>query len=117
MGSPGRLEGKVAIITGAARGTGAATARHFVREGARVWAADLLDDLAGKLAAELGESARAVHLDVGDESSWRSVVDEVMDRDGRVDVLVNNAGVNGPSQPDSRMSFFRPGLSNSADDN
>ena len=93
MSGPGRLEGKVAIITGAARGTGEVTARQFVREGATVWIADLLDDLAGKLAAELGESARAVHLDVGEEADWQRVVAEVTRRDGRIDVLVNNAGV------------------------
>jgi 3alpha(or 20beta)-hydroxysteroid dehydrogenase len=93
VGRSGRLEGKIAIITGAARGTGAEIARHFVREGAMVWIADLLDDLAGKLAAELGESARAAHLDVADEASWRQAVEEVTGRDGRVDVLVNNAGI------------------------
>ncbi len=93
MSSAGRLEGKVAIITGAARGTGAAIARQFVREGATVWVADLLDDLAGKQVAELGESARAVHLDVAEEADWRRVVDEVTERDGKVDVLVNNAAV------------------------
>ncbi|MGI9590735.1 MAG: SDR family NAD(P)-dependent oxidoreductase [Myxococcota bacterium] len=93
MGSSGRLENKVAIVTGAARGTGAEIARHFVREGAKVWIADLLDDLAGKLAAELGESARAIHLDVTDEAEWARVVEEVTGRDGRIDVLVNNAAI------------------------
>ena len=91
MGS--RLEDKVAIVTGAARGTGAEIARHFVREGAKVWIADLLEDQAGKLAAELGEAARAIHLDVTDEAEWGRAVEEVTGRDGRVDVLVNNAAV------------------------
>ena len=91
MGS--RLEDKVAIVTGAARGTGAEIARHFVREGAKVWIADLLDDQADKLAAELGESARAIHLDVTDEAEWSQVVEEVTARDGGVDVLVNNAAI------------------------
>jgi 3alpha(or 20beta)-hydroxysteroid dehydrogenase len=93
VAATGRLEGKVAIITGAARGTGAETARRFVREGATVWIADVLDDLAGKLAAELGEHARAVHLDVTREDDWARVVAEVIGRDERIDVLVNNAGI------------------------
>jgi len=93
LGSSGRLEGKIAIVTGAARGTGAEIARSFVREGAIVWIADVLDDLAGELAAELGESARAIHLDVTEEAGWARAVEEVTGRDGQVDVLVNNAAL------------------------
>jgi 3alpha(or 20beta)-hydroxysteroid dehydrogenase len=93
LSGSGRLQGKVAIVTGAARGTGSMIARHFVREGATVWVADVLDELAGKLVAELGESARAIHHDVTQEESWARLVEEVLGRDGRVDVLVNNAAI------------------------
>jgi 3alpha(or 20beta)-hydroxysteroid dehydrogenase len=89
----GRLDGKVAIITGAARGTGAETARVFAEEGATVWVADLLDDLGKQVAGELGERGRYVHLDVTSEESWSEVIAELLARDGRVDVLVNNAAV------------------------
>ena len=89
----GRLEGKVAIITGAARGTGAETARVFAEEGATVWVADLLDDLGTQVAAELGEQGRYVHLDVASEASWANAIAEVLARDARVDALVNNAAV------------------------
>lgn len=88
-----RLEGKVAIITGAARGTGAETARVFAEEGATVWIADLLEELGREVADELGERGRFVHLDVTAEDSWVSAVEAVLARDGRVDVLVNNAAV------------------------
>jgi 3alpha(or 20beta)-hydroxysteroid dehydrogenase len=83
----GRLDGKVAIVTGAARGIGEATARRFVAEGADVVLADRRDDLGRAVAADLG--ARYVSLDVTSEAAWASVVDDV----GGVDVLVNNAGI------------------------
>jgi 3alpha(or 20beta)-hydroxysteroid dehydrogenase len=89
----GRLGGKVALVTGAARGTGAATARLFAAEGARVLVADLLDDLGASVAAELGESAAHVHLDVGSEDDWARATALAEARFGRLDVLVNNAGV------------------------
>ncbi len=88
-----RLEGKVAIVTGAARGTGAVIARTLVREGARVWIADVLEEPGEKTAAELGESARFLRLDVTDEGAWAEAVRDVLDRDERVDVLVNNAAI------------------------
>jgi 3alpha(or 20beta)-hydroxysteroid dehydrogenase len=89
----GRLEGKVAIITGAARGTGAETAKHFVREGAIVWIADLLDDQGEGVAKELGDQARFVHMDVTAEADWSRVVEDVLARDDRINVLVNNAAL------------------------
>ncbi|MBK7948397.1 MAG: glucose 1-dehydrogenase [Deltaproteobacteria bacterium] len=89
----GRLEGKVAIITGGARGTGEATARRFVREGAAVVLADVLDAPGRKVAAELGERVLYVHLDVTDEAQWQRALDEAVARFGKVDVLVNNAAV------------------------
>lgn len=89
----GRLEGKVAIITGAARGTGAETARVFVEEGATVWLADVLDEPGTRVARELGDAAHYVHLDVTSESDWAGAVEQVLARDERVDALVNNAAV------------------------
>jgi 3alpha(or 20beta)-hydroxysteroid dehydrogenase len=88
-----RLQGKVAIITGAARGQGAAEARLFVEEGADVVLVDVRDDLGEVVAKELGDHAVYCHLDVGDESGWAGVVAETMSRFGHVDVLVNNAAI------------------------
>jgi 3alpha(or 20beta)-hydroxysteroid dehydrogenase len=91
----GRLEGRVALITGAASGMGAAAATRFVAEGARVVIADR-DLVAGRAhAASLGPRAEAVELDVVDPEAWRRVVDVVLARHGRIDVLFNNAGVHG----------------------
>ena len=87
-----RLEGKVAIITGAARGMGAATARLFVAEGAQVVLADVLPEVK-EVAQELGDAALAVTLDVTDEQAWRDAVAAAEERFGKVDVLVNNAGI------------------------
>jgi 3alpha(or 20beta)-hydroxysteroid dehydrogenase len=89
----GRLADKVAVVTGAARGIGEATARRFVAEGARVVIADLRDDAGSALAAELGEHAEFEHLDVTDERGWSELVERTLSRWGRVDVLVNNAGI------------------------
>ena len=89
----GLLDGKIAIITGAARGQGAAAARLFVEEGARVVIGDVLDDVGKELAESLGEAAIYRHLDVSCEDDWASVVDEAVESLGGVDVLVNNAGI------------------------
>jgi 3alpha(or 20beta)-hydroxysteroid dehydrogenase len=88
-----RLTGKVAIITGAARGMGAAEARMFVSEGAKVVLADRLDDEGGPVAADLGAAASYVHLDVTDESGWRNALAFTEKTFGRPQVLVNNAGI------------------------
>jgi 3alpha(or 20beta)-hydroxysteroid dehydrogenase len=92
-GGAGRLAGKVAIVTGAARGQGAAAARRFVAEGAQVLLGDVLDDEGKALAAELGDAASYRSLDVSDEQAWAGAVAEVEERHGRLDVLVNNAGI------------------------
>jgi 3alpha(or 20beta)-hydroxysteroid dehydrogenase len=89
----GRLDGKVAIISGAARGQGAWEAERFVAEGASVVVADVLDDLAAEVADRLGEGALAVHLDVTDEAQWVAAVEGCVERFGAPSVLVNNAGI------------------------
>jgi 3alpha(or 20beta)-hydroxysteroid dehydrogenase len=92
------LAGRCVIVTGAARGQGAAHARAFVAEGARVVITDVLDDLGAQLAGELGDSARYVHLDVTSEDEWATAVETAVAAFGPVRVLVNNAGmlVRGP---------------------
>ena len=90
-----RLHGKIAVVTGAGRGIGAAIARAFVAEGARVLVTDINTAAAADMAAELGESASAMTLDVRDESQWQAVMDAVLQDYGRLDVLVNNAGITG----------------------
>ena len=89
----GRLDGKVAIITGAARGTGALTARLFAKEGARVVLADVLDEPGAAVARAIGANAHFIHLDVTTEPHWERAVEETALRFGRLDVLVNNAAV------------------------
>ena len=89
----GRLDGKVAIITGAARGQGAAEARLFTAEGAKVVLADVLDEEGAAVAAEIGDAARYVHLDVTDEAQWAAAITAAEEAFGPVSVLINNAGV------------------------
>ncbi|WJD97788.1 SDR family NAD(P)-dependent oxidoreductase [Streptomyces antimycoticus] len=89
----GKLDGRVVVITGAARGQGEHEARLFVAEGARVVLGDVLDEPGEALAKELGESARFVHLDVGREDDWNAAVEAAKDAFGAVDGLVNNAGI------------------------
>ena len=88
-----RLQDKVAIVTGGARGMGAATSKLFVAEGARVVIADVLDEDGAKLAEALGDNAVFEHLDVTDEANWDAVIEATTTRFGVPDVLVNNAGV------------------------
>jgi 3-oxoacyl-[acyl-carrier protein] reductase len=86
-----RLSGKVALITGAARGIGRATAARFIEEGARVAVADRTG--ADQTAGELGPSAFAVELDVTDRASVKRAIETVLERAERIDTLVNNAGI------------------------
>lgn len=87
----GRIDGEVCLITGAARGQGAAEARLFVAEGATVWLSDVLDGEGETLAAELGATYR--RLDVRNEQEWSALVSEILERDGKIDALINNAGI------------------------
>jgi 3alpha(or 20beta)-hydroxysteroid dehydrogenase len=89
----GRLENKIAIVTGAARGQGAAIARRFASEGAAVVLADVLDEDGKAVADEIGSLVRYVHHDVTDETSWDDAVRVATEAFGAPNVLVNNAGI------------------------
>jgi 3alpha(or 20beta)-hydroxysteroid dehydrogenase len=88
----GRLDGKVAVVTGAARGMGAATARLFAMEGAKVVVADIIPE-AEQVARDIGDAAMAMHLDVASEGDWQRVEAATRQHFGPATVLVNNAGV------------------------
>ncbi len=92
----GRVDGKVAIISGGARGQGAAEAKLLAQEGAKVVFGDLLDNEGKVVEAEIRESggeATYVHLDVTKEADWRAAVDTAVKSYGKLDILVNNAGI------------------------
>ncbi len=95
-----RLENKVAIVTGAASGMGAATARIFAREGAKVMIGDLLEDEGRAVAAAIGEAARFTRLDVTAEADWEAIVAATRSAFGKLDILVNNAGISGSGYQD-----------------
>lgn len=95
----GRLDGKVAAITGGASGIGAGTVRRFAQEGAKVLIADLDDDKGAALAAELGTSTAFLRTDVSKEEDVAAMIAETTDRFGRIDVLFNNAGFGGALGP------------------
>lgn len=101
-----RLKGKVAIISGAASGMGAATARRFAREGAKVVIADQLEAEGRKIAEDINAAnapqgeAVFMRLDVTDEANWAQVVDETVQRFGKLDIMVNNAGISGSAVTD-----------------
>ncbi len=93
-----RLEGKVALISGGARGMGAAEAKLFAREGASVVIADVLEEEGRQVEAQIGEAggqAMFLRLDVTSEPDWSSAVAAAVSKFGKLDVLVNNAGVSG----------------------
>ncbi|MDC9005260.1 SDR family oxidoreductase [Mycobacterium marinum] len=89
----GRLTGKVALVSGGARGMGASHVRALVAEGAHVVLGDILDDEGRAVAAELGDAARYVHLDVTQPEQWTAAVDTAVNEFGGLHVLVNNAGI------------------------
>lgn len=92
----GRLRGKVAVVTGGAEGIGEATARLFAQEGAKVIVADINEEKGIRVAREIrdnGDEAVYIHLDVTSEENWRSLMKETVDRYGKLNILVNNAGI------------------------
>ncbi len=100
----GRLEGKVAVVTGAAQGMGEAHARRFAAEGAKTVITDINAAAGAVLAAELGESAMFAPLDVASSASWQQVVAAAEKHFGPISVLVNNAGIVGPVKPCEELS-------------
>jgi NAD(P)-dependent dehydrogenase (short-subunit alcohol dehydrogenase family) len=107
-----RLQGKVAIVTGAAHGMGEAEARLFATEGARVVVADILEGEAERVAAEIhatGGEAIAARIDVTNEQDWLALIGRTMATYGRLDILVNNAGISGSSvgNPDGLEGWNR----------
>lgn len=101
----GRLEGKVAVITGAASGIGAESARLFAAEGANVVLADVQDDRGQRIADELGGNARFIHTDVTDDAQVGAAVQLAVDTFGRLDVMFNNAG---RGHPEGLISDLKP---------
>src|SRR4026209_2002003 len=98
----GKLDGKVALISGGARGQGAAEAQTFAREGAKVVFGDIRDDEGKKVESEIraaGGDAIYVHLDVTSEMDWQSAIKLAADRHGRLDILINNAAIVIPRVP------------------
>lgn len=99
-----RLDGKVAIITGAAQGMGAEHARRFIREGARTIFTDINEDAGRSLAEELGENSLFIRHDVSHESDWQAVVEAGEKKFGPINILVNNAGILGPGVKTADLS-------------
>ena len=103
-----RLSGKIALISGAASGIGAATARLFVAEGARVMLGDVQQDKGQDLAAELGPAAAFMRLDVTGDSDWAACVAEAQRRFGGLTTIVNSAGISVPATiEDESLEGFR----------
>jgi NAD(P)-dependent dehydrogenase (short-subunit alcohol dehydrogenase family) len=96
-----RLEGKVALITGAANGMGQSEAGIFAREGAKVIVADVLEAEGRTVADGLGGAGRFVRLDVTSEANWQEAVAATLSAFGKLDILVNNAGISGTFDPDT----------------
>lgn len=97
-----RLDGKIAIITGASKGLGEADSRLFIKEGAKLIMTDIDKEAGEALARELGDNAEFIYQDVRDEQGWQTLIDDVVARYGGLDVLVNNAGVVKPGTIESQ---------------
>jgi 3alpha(or 20beta)-hydroxysteroid dehydrogenase len=89
----GRIAGKIALITGGARGQGRQEAERFAAEGATVFITDVLDDVGAAAADELGDAVTFLHHDVTRENDWNAVIAGIVEQHGRIDILVNNAGI------------------------
>ena len=89
----GRIAGKIALITGGARGQGRQEAELFAAEGATVYITDVLDDVGAAAADELGDAVTFLHHDVTRENDWTAVIAGIVEQHGRIDILVNNAGI------------------------
>ena len=100
----GRLSGKVALVTGGAVGIGAACVARMIEAGAQVAIVDLHDDIGRKLAAQLGDNARYFHADVSVEAEVAAAIAGTVAAFGRLDVLVNNAGIAGPNKPTHELT-------------
>lgn len=110
----GRVQGKVAFVTGGASGLGEAMVRLLVAEGARVMIADLSDAQGEALAEEIGEGgtkAKFIHLDVSDEAGWDRAMDATLAWSGKLNVLVNNAGIALPGDMEMPFETWRKTLS------
>ncbi len=90
-----RLSGKTALITGAAQGIGAAIAQLFVAEGAMVYVSDINHEKGQQLAKQVGNQAAYIPLDVSKENEWQKACDYILEQSGKLDIVVNNAGVTG----------------------
>ncbi|MBR7194678.1 SDR family NAD(P)-dependent oxidoreductase [Gordonia sp. SCSIO 19800] len=100
-----RLQGKSAVITGAAGGLGAAISARFAEEGAAVALLDRDGDRAAAMAKEIGPAAIAFHCDVADEQSVKSALAKVAEKNGHIDTIVNNAGVEGANKPTDELEL------------
>ena len=99
--SEGRLEGRVALVTGAAQGIGKEVARVLAREGAYVIIADIKDDEGRLVVKEIGDSSFYIHMDVRSEHDWQMAMKQIMDKYSKLDILVNNAGIQGAVDPEN----------------
>ena len=102
-----RLEGKVALVSGGANGMGAEESRLFAREGAKVAIGDIREEDGRRVEAQIAEAggeAMFVNLNVADEDSWIAAVEQIVARFGKLDVLVNNAGISGSGETDFRST-------------
>jgi NAD(P)-dependent dehydrogenase (short-subunit alcohol dehydrogenase family) len=106
----GRLENKITLITGSARGIGESIARVFHQEGARVILSDIRDEQGKSLAKELGERACYIHLNVKNEGEWQNVYERILLEFGGLDILVNNAGITGFLETEGPFDAENPNM-------
>ena len=101
----GRLNGKVAIVTGGASGIGRAIAKRLCDEGAHVVITDMNEAVGVKTASEIGDRAHYIHHDVSQEKDWQNVVDKTITYFGTIDILINNAGIGSPNCRPENVEF------------